>query len=166
MPSVVGKIESAMAKAVVRNMDVKLGGDYPLAANSRGTNPLRFLHYVRDAPHRADRHSLVDGISRLRDSSAPNAGGRSDCPYHSRLRNVKLENVGPVRLNYRQDEVRVEQANLRGTIRIFTLPVPRACGDRALSLRVDGAVHLQLLRFVPHLENRWPAQINAAVAGT
>ena len=29
--------------------------------------------------------------------------------------NINLENVGPVRLTYRQDEVRVEQASLRGT---------------------------------------------------
>jgi len=52
--------------------------------------------------------------------------------------------------------------------RIFTLPVPRALqGIAHFSLRVDGAVSLQLLAgFVPRLETAGRAQINAAIAGT
>ena len=60
--------------------------------------------------------------------------------------NVKLENVGPVRLTYRRDEVRVEQASLRGTDTDFRVSgSARFAGDQALNLRLDGAVSLQLL---------------------
>ena len=82
--------------------------------------------------------------------------------------NVKLENVGPVRLTYRRDEVRVEQASLRGTDTDFRVSgSARFAGDRALNLRLDGAVSLQLLGgFVPRLEASGRAQVNAAIAGT
>ena len=81
---------------------------------------------------------------------------------------VKLENVGPVRLTYRRDEVRVEQASLRGTDTDFRVTgSARFAGDQALNLRLDGAVSLQLLAgFYPQLEASGRAQINAAVAGT
>src|SRR4029077_9230862 len=82
--------------------------------------------------------------------------------------NVKLENVGPVRLTYRRDEVRVEQASLRGTDTDFHVSgSARFTGDKALNLRLDGAVSLQLLSgFLPQLEASGRAQINALVAGT
>src|ERR1019366_7451434 len=81
---------------------------------------------------------------------------------------INLENVGPVRLTYRQDEVRVEQANLRGTDTDFRLSgSARFAGDRALDLRLDGAASLQLLgSFLPRLEANGRAQINATVGGT
>jgi translocation and assembly module TamB len=73
-----------------------------------------------------------------------------------------------VRLTYRRDEVRIEQASLRGTDTDFRVAgFARFAGDRALDLRVDGAVSLPLLAaFVPHLEATGHAQVNAAVAGT
>ncbi len=81
---------------------------------------------------------------------------------------MKLENVGPVRLTYRRDEVRIEQASYRGTDTDFHLAgSARFAGDQALNLRMDGAVSLQLLSgFYPQLEATGRAQINAAVAGT
>jgi translocation and assembly module TamB len=81
---------------------------------------------------------------------------------------VKLENVGPVRLTYRRDEVRVEQANLRGTDTDFRVTgSARFAGDQVLDLRTDGAVSLTLLKgFYPQLESTGRAQINASVAGT
>ena len=72
--------------------------------------------------------------------------------------NVKLENVGPVRLTYRRDEVRVEQASLRGTDTDFRVSgSARFAGDQALNLRLDGAVSLQLLAgFVPATGSQRP----------
>ncbi len=74
----------------------------------------------------------------------------------------------PVRLTYRRDEVRVEQANFRGTDTDFRVAgSARFTGDQALNLRLDGAASLQLLSgFYPQLEATGRAQINALVAGT
>jgi translocation and assembly module TamB len=82
--------------------------------------------------------------------------------------NVSLENVGPVRLTYRQDEIRIEQASLRGPdTDVHISGSARFSGDRALNLRLDGAASLQLLGgFVPNLEATGRAQINAAIGGT
>ena len=84
------------------------------------------------------------------------------------VQNVKLENVGPVPLTYRRDEVRVEQASLRGPDTDFRVTgSARFAGDQALNLRMDGAVSLQLLAgFMPQLEATGRAQVNAAVGGT
>jgi translocation and assembly module TamB len=82
--------------------------------------------------------------------------------------NVKLENVGPVRLTYRRDAVRVEQANLRGTDTDFRITGSALfAGDQALNLHLDGTASLQLLSgFMPQLEANGKAQINAAIGGT
>jgi translocation and assembly module TamB len=81
---------------------------------------------------------------------------------------VKLENVGPLRLNYRRDEVRIEQANLRGTDTDFRLSgSARFTGDRRLNLNLAGTVNLRLATgLVPQLEARGPAQVNASIQGT
>src|SRR5260370_34089961 len=80
--------------------------------------------------------------------------------------NVKLENVGPVRLTYRQDEVRIEQASLRGTDTDFRIiGSARFAWDRALNLRVDGAVSLQLLAvLLPRLPTPGGAHVHEEVA--
>ena len=120
---------------------------------------------------RLNGHSLVDGHF-----AVAGFGARPETlaveANLSRLtfdfENVNLENVGPVRLTYRQDEIRVEQASLRGTDTDFHVTgSARFAGDQALNLRLDGAVSLQLLAgFLPQLEATGRAQVNAAVGGT
>jgi translocation and assembly module TamB len=167
------KIESAMAEGRLSGkLDVTLGGDYPLAGDLT-VEQIHFDSFITSAMHLTGLtgHSLVDGHFAIAgfgarpETLAVEANlSRVTLDYE----NVKLENVGPVRLTYRQDEIRVEQAKLRGTDTDFQMAgTARFAGDRALNLRVDGAVSLQLLAgFVPRLEATGRAQVNAEVAGT
>jgi translocation and assembly module TamB len=167
------KIESAMAEGRLSGkLDVTLGGDYPLAGELT-VEQIHFDSFITSAMHLSGLtgHSLVDGHFAIAgfgarpETLAVEANlSRVTLDYE----NVKLENVGPVRLTYRQDEIRVEQAKLRGTDTDFEMAgSARFAGDRALNLRVDGAVSLQLLAgFVPRLEATGRAQVNAEVAGT
>jgi translocation and assembly module TamB len=167
------KIESAMAEGrLAGNLDVTLGGDYALAGELT-VEQIHFDSFLTSAMHLTGLtgHSLVDGHFAIAgfgarpETLAVEANlSRVTLEYE----NVKLENVGPMRLTYRQDEVRVEQAKLTGTDTDFQIAgSARFAGDRALNLRVDGAVSLQLLAgFVPRLEATGRAQVNAAVAGT
>jgi len=167
------KIESAMAEGrLSAKLDVTLGGDYPLVGDVT-VEQIHFDSFITSALHLTGLtgHSLVDGHLAIAgfgarpETLAVEANlSRITLDYE----NVKLENVGPVRLTYRQDEVRIEQASLRGTDTDFRIiGSARFAGDRALNLRVDGAVSLQLLAgFVPRLEATGRAQVNAEVAGT
>ena len=81
---------------------------------------------------------------------------------------VKLENQGPIRLQYGHSEVRVEQATLRGLDTDFHVGgFARFAGDRRLELQVGGRLNLSLLSgFLPNLQARGPAQVDAGIAGT
>ncbi len=81
---------------------------------------------------------------------------------------VKLENDGPVQLGYRRDEVRIQQAHLRGTDTDLNISgFARFSGDRQLGLNLAGRVNTRLAGgFVPGLEARGPAQVNASIEGT
>jgi translocation and assembly module TamB len=166
-------IESAMASGKLSGkVDIGLQGDYPVSAQVIAQR-IDFNPFLVSAFHlpRLEGSSLVDG-----QFDVAGFGGRPETlaveSNLSRLtfdfRSVKLENVGPVRLTYRRDEVRIEQANLRGTDTDFHLAgSARFAGDQALNMRLDGAVSLQLLSsFYPLLEAAGSAQINATVAGT
>jgi translocation and assembly module TamB len=153
-------------------LDVGLEGDYPVTAQVTAEQ-IDFNPFLVSALHlsRLNGHSLVDGHF-----DVAGFGARPETlaveANLSRLtfdfQNVKLENVGPVRLTYRRDEVRVEQASLRGTDTDFHVTgSARFAGDQALNLRLDGAVSLQLLAgFMPQLAATGRAQVNAAVGGT
>jgi translocation and assembly module TamB len=166
-------IDSAMASGrLAGKLDIGLGGEYPVTAQVTAER-IDFNPFLVSALHlsRLYGHSLVDGHF-----DVAGFGARPETlaveANLSRLtfdfQTVKLENVGPVRLTYRRDEVRVEQASLRGTDTDFRVSgSARFAGDQALNLRVDGAVSLQLLKgFYPQLESSGRAQINALVAGT
>ena len=148
------------------------GGDYPVTAEVTAER-IDFDPFLVTALHlsRMNGHSLVDGHFDIAGFGARPETLAVEANL-SRItldfQNVKLENVGPVRLTYRRDEVRVEQASLRGTDTDFRVSgSARFAGDQALNLRLDGAVSLQLLAgFLPQLESTGRAQINAAVAGT
>jgi translocation and assembly module TamB len=167
------KIDSAMADGKLSGkLDMTLGSDYPLTADVT-MEQIHFDAFITSALHltaltghsRVDGNFAIAGFAARPETLAVEANlSRISLDYE----NVKLENVGPVRLTYRQDEVRVEQASLRGTDTDFRIAgFARFAGDRALSLRVDGAVSLQLLAgFVPRLEATGRAQVNAAIAGT
>ncbi len=81
---------------------------------------------------------------------------------------VKLQNQGPVQLQYGNHEVQVRQANLRGVDTDFRISgFARFAADRAIDLRITGAANLRLFSgFVPNLDVRGPAQIDAGIAGT
>jgi len=85
-----------------------------------------------------------------------------------RVESVELANSGPIRLNYRTGEVRVEQASLHGADTDVSIAgVARFGAGQALDLRVNGAVNLQLFTgFFPDLNASGRAQVNAAIAGT
>ncbi len=166
-------IDSAMASGrLAGKLDIGLGGDYPVTAQVTAER-IDFNPFLVTALHlsRMNGHSLVDGHF-----DVAGFGARPETlaveVNLSRLtldfQNVKLENVGAVRLTYRRDEVRVEQASLRGTDTDFRVSgSARFAGDQALNLRVDGAVSLELLAgFFPQMESTGRAQINAQVAGT
>jgi translocation and assembly module TamB len=166
-------IDSAMASGKLSGkVDIGLQGDYPVSAQVIAQR-IDFNPFLVSALHlsRLEGSSLVDG-----QFDVAGFGSRPETlaveSNLSRLtfdfRSVKLENIGPIRLTYRRDEVRIEQASLRGTDTDFHLAgSARFAGDQALNLRLDGAVSLQLLSsFYPQLEASGRAQINAAVAGT
>jgi translocation and assembly module TamB len=166
-------IDSAMSSgSLTGKLDLGLEGDYPVSAEITAER-IDFNPFIVTALHLSgmNGHSLVDGHF-----DVAGFGARPETiaveANLSRLtfdfENVKLENSGPVRLTYRRDEIRVEQASLRGTDTDFLITgSARFAGDKALNLRVDGAVSLQLLGgFYPQLEATGRAQINALVAGT
>jgi translocation and assembly module TamB len=166
-------LDSAMATGRLSGkMDVTLGGDYPITAEATAEG-IDFDPFIVSAIHLSHLtgHSVVDGHFAIagfgtRPETLAVEANLSRITFD--IENVKLENVGPVRLTYRQDEIRVEQASLRGTDTDFRVGgSARFSGDRALNLRLDGAVSLQLLTgFVPQLEATGRGQINAAVGGT
>ncbi len=166
-------LDSAMAAGRLSGkMDVTLGGDYPVSAEITAER-IDFDPFIVSAMHLSQGygHSLVDGHFDIAGFAAKPETLAVEANL-SRItfdfENLKLENVGPVRLTYRQDEIRVEQASLKGTDTDFRIGgSARFAGDRALNLRLDGAVSLQLLAgFVPQLESTGRAQVNAAVTGT
>jgi translocation and assembly module TamB len=81
---------------------------------------------------------------------------------------IKLQNQGPVHIQYGNHEVQVREANLRGTDTDFRIGgFASFSGDRAVNLRITGAANLRLFAgFVPNLDVRGPAQIDAGIAGT
>jgi translocation and assembly module TamB len=166
-------IDSAMTSGrLAGKLDVGLAGDYPVNAEITAEridfNPflVSALHLSRSYGHSlVDGHFVVAGFGARPETLAVEANlSRLTFDFD----NVKLENVGNVRLTYRRDEVRIEQASLRGTDTDFHITgSARFAGDQALNLRLDGAVSLQLLSgFLPQLEATGRAQINALVAGT
>jgi len=82
--------------------------------------------------------------------------------------NVRLENSGPVRLRSTKDSLEIEPVTLRGAdTNLQVAGSVQFAGHRAIGLRLNGALDLRLISgFVPDLEARGPAQINASFEGT
>lgn len=167
------QINSAMTTGQLDGkFEITLGGDYPVSgqvnADKIDLDPFIFaaLHLNALTGHSSvDGHFALAGFAAHPETLAVEVNlSRISLDYEF----VKLESAGPVRLTYRRDEVRVEQANLRGKDTDFRVSgSARFTGDRALDLRVDGAVNLALAGgFVPGLDATGRAQVNATINGT
>ena len=94
-------------------------------------------------------HSRVDGQftitgALLRPESLTVAAELSH--FAVEYESIKLENQGPLKFHYGGHEIRVEQADLRGTDTDFHITgFARFAGDRAVDLRLNGAVNLGLI---------------------
>ncbi len=82
--------------------------------------------------------------------------------------NVQLENVGPVHFRSSKDEIDIDPATLRGAdTNLQIAGSVHFTGRRTVALNLNGALDLRLLSgFVPDLDARGPAQINAAFEGS
>jgi translocation and assembly module TamB len=166
-------LRSAMAAGRLEGkLDLTLGGDYPVQANV-AIERLDLDPLLSTALHlkALTGHSSVDGRLQLhgalaRPETLEVQADVSRVAFDFEF--VKLENAGPVRLGYRRDEVVIEQANLRGTDTDFRITgFARFSGDRQLGLNIAGTVNTRLAGgFVPGLEARGPARVNAAIEGT
>jgi len=82
--------------------------------------------------------------------------------------NVQLENTGPIHFRSSTDEISIDSATLKGADTNFQIAGNvKFTGRRNVSLNLNGALDLRLLSgFVPGLDARGPAQVNAAFEGT
>jgi translocation and assembly module TamB len=82
--------------------------------------------------------------------------------------NVRLVNSGPVHFRSTKDSLEIDPVTLRGTdTNLQIAGSVQFAGRRAVGLRLNGALDLRLIGgFVPDLDARGPAQINASFEGT
>jgi translocation and assembly module TamB len=82
--------------------------------------------------------------------------------------NVRLENTGPVHFRSTKDSLEIDPVTLRGTdTNLQIAGSVLFAGRRTVGLRLNGALDLRLLTgFMPDVDARGPAQINASFEGT
>jgi len=82
--------------------------------------------------------------------------------------NVQLENSGPVHFRASTEEINIDPVTFQGKDTNFKIEGNvRFAGRRSVGLKLNGAVDLRLLSgFVPNLDARGPAQVNASFEGT
>jgi len=82
--------------------------------------------------------------------------------------NVQLENSGPVHFRASTEEVNIDPVTFKGKDTNFKIEGNvRFTGRRSVGLKLNGALDLRLLSgFVPGLDARGPAQVNASFEGT
>lgn len=82
--------------------------------------------------------------------------------------NVHLENVGAVHFRSTKETLEIEPVTLRGAdTNLQIAGSVRFAGKKTVGLRLNGGLDLRLLSgFVPDLDARGPAQVNAAFEGT
>jgi translocation and assembly module TamB len=81
---------------------------------------------------------------------------------------VRLENVGPIHFRSAKESLEIDPATLRGADTNLQISGSVLfAGRRTVGLRLNGGLDLRLISgFVPGLDARGPAQINASVEGT
>jgi len=82
--------------------------------------------------------------------------------------NVQLDNSGPVHFRASTEEVNIDAVTFKGKDTNFKIEGNvRFTGRRNVGLKLNGALDLRLLSgFVPGLDARGPAQVNASFEGT
>ena len=82
--------------------------------------------------------------------------------------NVKLENTSPVHLRSTKTSLEIDPVTLKGADTNLQIGGSvQFAGRRSVGLRLNGALDLRLITgFVPNLDARGPAQINASFEGT
>jgi translocation and assembly module TamB len=82
--------------------------------------------------------------------------------------NVQLENSGPVHFRASTEEVNIDPVTFKGKDTNFKIEGNvRFTGRRSVGLKLNGALDLRLLSgFVPGLDARGPAEVNASFEGT
>jgi translocation and assembly module TamB len=82
--------------------------------------------------------------------------------------NVRLENVGPIHFRSSKDTFQIEPATLQGTDTNLQIAGSVGfAGQRNVDLKLNGVLDLRLLTgFIPDLDARGTAQINASFEGT
>ncbi len=163
---------SGPAGQLEAKLEMTLGGDYPLKGDVT-FQQFDLDVFIRSALRLKELtgHSAADGkfqISGLMKKPETIAIEADVSALRFDYRYLKLENEGPVRLAYRGEEVRVEQAHIRGPDTDFTIAgFVRFTGTRPVNMRLLGKVNLQLLGgFLPDLEARGAAAVNASMEGT
>jgi translocation and assembly module TamB len=167
------RLGSAMTEGAISG-DISLGlaDPYPVNGNVSITNInldpylMTALHMKRFNGHgKADGDISVSGALKQPESIVVEANfSRLLLTYGT----VQLENTGPVHIRSTRDDLNILSASFRGTD--TNLQVEGSLhftGERALSMRLNGTADLRLLNaFLPDVDTRGPAQINATFAGT
>ncbi len=167
------ELKSAMATGgLAGNLDLTLGGDYPLQGDLT-VKDLDLDVFIKAALRlkQLTGHSDVNGRFLLSGQlKKPETIAVEADISHLKFdyEHVKLENVEPLRVAYRAEEMRIEQAHIRGSDTDFSISgFVRFTGTRPVNLRLLGTVNLQLLGgFLPELEARGAASVNASIEGT
>ena len=151
---------------------VGLADPYPLS----GKISIKNIHldpFLQTALHlgKSGGHADADGDISLTGSLTQPESIVVDASF-SRLvltyASVRLENVGPVHFRSTKESLEIDPATLRGVD--TNLQISGSVlfsGRRTVGLRLNGGLDLRLISgFVPGLDARGPAQINASVEGT
>jgi len=159
-----GKLEGQLIAALAD--DIPLSGQFNLAAFDLDPFIIAGLHLDK-----LTGHSSVDGTVALKGSLRQPDTIEADADLSSvsfGYERVQLTNSGNVRLSYKRNLVRVEQAHLHGTDTDIQIGgTVRFDQDRPLALTVAGNVDLRLLGgLFPQLETQGQGTVNVSVAGT
>jgi translocation and assembly module TamB len=166
-------LTSAMsAGQLTGEVTLGLGRDYPLSGDIT-IQKIDLDPFIQAALHleALTGHSSVDGHFQISGALAHPETLAVDANL-SRVsfeyEHVRLDNSAPVRIRYMRDELRIEQAALRGTDSDFHLAgSARFTGNRAVKLDIGGTLNLRLASgFLPNLEAAGPADVNASFGGT
>jgi translocation and assembly module TamB len=154
------------------NIDLELGGDYPVSGTATATNfDLDPLLGQGARAKGLTGHTSVSGKFVL-------AGGLADLGTISvdaeistialDYEFVSLRNQGPVKIVFRRKQISVEQAYLQGADSDFHISgSARFDGTRPINLQISGKVNLQLLTgILPDLNARGGADVRVAAEGT
>ena len=167
------ELSSAMATGEISGGGtVGLANPYPLNGKISIKN-INLDPFLQTALHlgKSGGHADADGDISLKGSLTQPESIVVDASF-SRLvltyASVRLENVGPVHFRSTKESLEIDPATLRGVDTNFQISGSVLfAGRRTVGLRLNGGVDLRLISgFVPGLDARGPAQINASVEGT